>query len=183
MDDEQKVHFAIEVNTTSADISPHKNSVNLTAKVVRKAELELRGSTEPDQVFYGGEIVGESSMRYEEDIGSLVVHTYVVTNRGPWKARRVEVAVEWPYEVENGRAHGKWLLYLLETQVQGSGYCDTEDYVNPLKLRVSTDFMVRINFLGLSVNESVSFLSINLSHDIISLSFLFPCQRNMQLTN
>ena len=137
LDEEQKVHFAIEVNTTSSDISPHKNALNLTAKVVRKAELELRGSTEPDQVFYGGEIVGESSMRYEEDIGSLVVHTYVVTNRGPWKARRVEVAVEWPYEVENGRAHGKWLLYLLETQVQGSGYCDTEDYVNPLKLRVT----------------------------------------------
>ena len=87
-------------------------------------------------MFYGGEVRGESSMVYEEDVGSLVVHTYVVTNRGPWKARRVEVAIEWPYEVENGRHHGKWLLYLLETQVQGSGYCDTEDVVNPLKLRV-----------------------------------------------
>lgn len=136
LDDEQKVTFGIEVNTTSADISPHKNALNLMAKVVRKAELEVRGSTEPDQVFYGGEVRGESSMVYEEDVGSLVVHTYVVTNRGPWKARRVELAIEWPYEVENGRHHGKWLLYLLETQVQGSGYCDTEDVVNPLKLRV-----------------------------------------------
>lgn len=118
------------------------------AKVVRKAELEVRGSTEPDQVFYGGEVRGESSMVYEEDVGSLVVHTYVVTNRGPWKARRVELAIEWPYEVENGRHHGKWLLYLLETQVQGSGYCDTEDVVNPLKLRVRFFFFFSLLLLS-----------------------------------
>lgn len=110
--------------------------MNLTAQVVRVAELEIKGSTEPDQVFYGGDIKGESSMVYEEDIGSVVVHTYVVTNRGPWRARRLEVVIDWPYEIENQREHGKWLLYLLETQVQGNGYCETGELLNPLKLRV-----------------------------------------------
>jgi hypothetical protein len=88
-------------------------------------------------VFYGGEVKGESAMVYEEDVGSLVVHTYVVTNRGPWRAKRIEVAVEWPYEVENKRDHGKWLLYLVESPlVQGNGYCEMgPGMVNPLGLR------------------------------------------------
>ena len=137
MDDEQSISFHIEVNTTSSDISLEKNVVDLTAKVVRIAELEIRGTTEPDQVFYGGEIRGESSMVYEEDVGSLVLHTYAVTNRGPWKARRFEVVIDWPYEVENNREHGKWLLYLLDAQVMaGTGYCEPGDYKNPLGLRV-----------------------------------------------
>jgi len=141
LDDEQMITFHIEANTTSKDISPLKNVMNLTAKVVRVAELEIKGSTEPDQVFYGGDIKGESSMVYEEDIGSIVVHTYVVTNRGPWRARRLEVVIDWPYEVENQREHGKWLLYLLETQVQGNGYCETGEFLNPLKLRRKSDLV------------------------------------------
>ncbi|KAI1301767.1 Integrin alpha-PS1 [Halotydeus destructor] len=136
LDDEQSITFNIEANTTSADISPQRNFVNLVAKVVRVAELELRGSTEPDQVFYGGEVKGESAMVYEEDVGSVVVHTYVVTNRGPWKARRLEIVIDWPYEVQNNRDNGKWLLYLMETQVQGNGYCETsKEQLNPLGLR------------------------------------------------
>jgi len=46
------------------------------------------------------------------------------------------VVIDWPYEVENKKDHGKWLLYLMETQVQGSGYCETsQDQLNPLNLR------------------------------------------------
>ena len=48
--------------STSDDISPQQNAVTLNAKVVRIAELEIRGSSEPDQVFYGGEVKGESAM-------------------------------------------------------------------------------------------------------------------------
>ena len=103
----------------------------------RTAEVELMGSAEPDQVFYGGVIRGESSMLYEEDVGSVVVHSYVAANRGPWKVARMEVIIDWPYEAENNREHGKWLLYLLEAQVQGNGYCEIGDLTNPLKLRVS----------------------------------------------
>jgi len=71
-----------------------------------------------------------------------VVHTYVVTNRGPWRAKRLEVVIDWPYEVENKREHGKWLLYLMETQVQGSGYCETSaEQLNPLQLRVTIEIV------------------------------------------
>ena len=121
---------------TSHDISPHKNKIELLASVVRTAELEIKGSTEPEQVFYGGEVKGESSMVWEDDVGSLVTNTFVVTNRGPWQVRRLEVQIEWPLETKSSREHGKWLLYLMETQVQGIGYCEPGGSLNPLNLRV-----------------------------------------------
>ena len=34
---------------------------------------------EPVEVFYGGEIKGESAVEYENEIGSSVVHSYEVT--------------------------------------------------------------------------------------------------------
>lgn len=33
----------------------------------------------PEQVFYGGEIKGESAMTYFDDIGTRVMHTYQVS--------------------------------------------------------------------------------------------------------
>lgn len=32
----------------------------------------------PEQVFYGGEVKGESAMTYFDDIGTRVIHTYQV---------------------------------------------------------------------------------------------------------
>ncbi|RWS30056.1 integrin alpha-ps-like protein [Leptotrombidium deliense] len=106
--DISKLEINVEVNTTSNDISPQKNAVKLEAKVVRMAELELKGYADHHNVMYGGEVIGESAMKNEDDIGSVVTQSYVVHNRGPWKAKRVEIVVHWPYEVENHREHGKW---------------------------------------------------------------------------
>lgn len=75
---------------------------------------------------------------YEDDVGSSLTHNYVVTNRGPWRVKRVQVLIDWPYEVENGYRHGKHLLYLMEApQVTGNGYCELNpNWVNPLELKV-----------------------------------------------
>lgn len=35
----------------------------------------------PEQVFYGGEMKGESAMTYFDDIGTRVIHTYQVNNK------------------------------------------------------------------------------------------------------
>lgn len=40
----------------------------------------------PEQVFYGGEVKGESAMTYFDDIGTRVVHTYQV-----FKSSRLQV--------------------------------------------------------------------------------------------
>ena len=147
----------------------------MTAKVYRTAEIELMGSAEPDQIFYGGDIKGESSMFYEEEVGGVVVHSYVATNRGPWKARRLEVIIDWPYEVENNREHGKWLLYLLEAQVQGNGYCETGDLTNPLKLRVSLVALFLVYQVHVYVYATMSILCLTVFRQTrfsLSLSLL-----------
>lgn len=141
-DDETTLNIYVIGNTTSQDYSTDDNEINLMARIIRVAELDLKASSEPDHVFYGGEIKGESAMVYQDDIGSLVTHNYLVTNRGPSKARKVEIIIDWPFEVENGRHHGKHLLYLVEKpHVQGNGYCElNENFINVLDLKVKTHF-------------------------------------------
>lgn len=116
----------------------------------------------PSQVFYGGEIKGESAMKHFEDVGSSVVHTFQVNswlrirhfykinylfiislqiyNAGPWKAPHVEVYIDWPFQVGNDKPQGKWLLYLEDSPIiegAGGGICkliDSSNPINPLKL-------------------------------------------------
>lgn len=91
----------------------------------------------PIQVFYGGDIKGESAMKHYEDLGTQVIHTYQVwhfsrlfrqvdgsagikniifhlqiLNQGPWKAPYVDIEIDWPQQVGNDKPQGKWLLYL-----------------------------------------------------------------------
>lgn len=66
----------------------------------------------PDQVFYGGEVLPE--IRYRDEIGQAVMHSYEIYNGGPWKVPYLQVVVSWPYQVENGKQIGKWLLYMDE---------------------------------------------------------------------
>lgn len=69
-----------------------------------------RGAT--SYIFYGGAVKGESAMKYLDDIGSRVGHTYYVQNSGPGKIEYLEVHIEWPFQVANNKPLGKWLLYL-----------------------------------------------------------------------
>ncbi|RWS05411.1 integrin alpha-ps-like protein, partial [Dinothrombium tinctorium] len=134
-----KLNIFIEANTTSKNISPHKSTVSLEAKVVRMAELELKGYADRQSVLYGGKVRGESGMHFEDDIGSIVTHSFVVYNRGPWNVKRLEVVVNWPYEVESRREHGKRILYLMKRpEVQDDGDCILpHEKINPLNITES----------------------------------------------
>jgi hypothetical protein len=79
-------------------------------------------------------------MKYEDDIGNPVEHTFAVFNGGPWRVSKVTVTVSWPYEVENNRPHGKLLLYLMEKpRVEGIGECIVEPgQINPLGIQFRT---------------------------------------------
>jgi len=136
-DAETSLQIQILATTTSADKSVNDDLVTLTAEVIRNAELELSGNSEEQAVRYGGEIKGEAAIKFEDEIGSRVFHKYIVRNAGPWKASRIDVNISWPYQVENGREHGKWLLYLTGvpqvTGQGGKGYCLMgPEQVNPL---------------------------------------------------
>lgn len=65
----------------------------------------------PEHVFYGGPVKDNSFVKYRDEIGSRVLHTYQVFNSGPWKVSGLQVHIEWPYQVSTSE---KWLLYLDE---------------------------------------------------------------------
>jgi integrin alpha 7 len=68
-------------------------------------------------VFYGGVVRGESAIKYRDEVGTRVLHTYQVFNNGPWKVNQLEVHIDWPYQVANNKPQGKWLLYMDEKPV------------------------------------------------------------------
>ncbi|XP_013781408.1 integrin alpha-PS1-like [Limulus polyphemus] len=104
-------------------------------------EFNLPNISEPEQVFYSGEIKGETAMKKEDDIGSSLRHVYSLYNNGPSRVRQVDVVISWPYEIENEKKHGKWLLYMVGVPtVSGQGACVmSEKQVNPLDIEVDED--------------------------------------------
>lgn len=51
-------------------------------------------------------------MKYKDQPGTRLRHTYEVVNDGPWHVNNLEVHVEWPFQVANNKPLGKWLLYM-----------------------------------------------------------------------
>ncbi|CRK96534.1 CLUMA_CG009900, isoform A, partial [Clunio marinus] len=168
-DSEPQVKFIVFANTTSKQIEP-KSPIILKTNVVKQAELRIIGyETRPPQAFYGGEVKGESAMKYLDDIGNSILHTYDIVNEGPWRAPYVEVDIDWPHQVGNDKPLGKWLLYLEEMPIVESstgGECEIEDrFINPLKLEkklqaenLMTAEMIDTSLSGKRLNKSHSYI-------------------------
>ncbi|XP_047487333.1 integrin alpha-PS1-like isoform X2 [Penaeus chinensis] len=134
--DEKFIHFYVEANSSSTE-ERSKDRIQFVVEVIKRAEISILPSVAPEQVFYGGEVVGQSAINHMEEVGMEVTHKYVVDNRGPWRVDEAKVAILWPYQVENNKEQGKWLLYMTEVpSVDGAGECEVDSrYVNPLVLR------------------------------------------------
>ncbi|XP_045772971.1 integrin alpha-PS1 isoform X1 [Maniola jurtina] len=140
-DNEPSVIFTVWANSTSKEKRPGKKPEQVEALVIKNAELLIKGAARPEQVFYGGEVKGESAMTYFDDIGTRVIHTYQVFNEGPWRVSSVQVVISWPHQVASENAQGKWLLYPEDVPTvdgeadQRNGECFiSESEINPLKL-------------------------------------------------
>ncbi|VDL77756.1 unnamed protein product [Nippostrongylus brasiliensis] len=105
--------FAI-ANSTSKELTPDDNTWESELQIIKKAELELIGTSDPPLIRFGGETKDEAAIDLEEDIGVMVRHNYTLHNKGPWTVRNVVAKFEWPYQVESPRQKGKWALYLLD---------------------------------------------------------------------
>ena len=69
-------------------------------KVIIKADLKLEGFVDNDaQIFYKGDVIGESSVLFADQIGPVVRHNYLLSNNGPGKVSNASVRIRWPYEV------------------------------------------------------------------------------------
>lgn len=135
---ETLISFRFLVNTTSELVVD--SSTFLHCVIVRRAELKISGRGLPSTVYYGGTVRGESALRDVSEIGPLVQHRYLVTNYGPSEVDVVTVKISWPFQVENNKAQGKWLLYLTEhPQLKnGKGDCTVPAGLRPNPLNLTS---------------------------------------------
>ncbi|XP_074658698.1 integrin alpha-PS1-like [Tubulanus polymorphus] len=119
---DRDISIELGVNTSSSEKSPTDDYKIIPIRVIQKADIWLRGGSTPEQVFYGHPAVGESAIKFEDEIGYPLTQSYEVLNQGPGTIAYSTVEIYWPYEVENKRDQGKHLLYLIEKpQVEGKG--------------------------------------------------------------
>lgn len=133
-----RMTFIIWANTTSQD-TELQPPITTDINIIRAAELDIQGTARPEQVWYGGKVVGASEIKDESGIGSEVVHTYKVLNYGPYMVPDFNVLINWPLEAENHRKNGKYLLYItdlpkvsINNKDVGSCRPMSDNIVNPL---------------------------------------------------
>ncbi|KAJ1347733.1 hypothetical protein KIN20_002875 [Parelaphostrongylus tenuis] len=150
------LQFVAVVNSTSLEINEGDNVWSSELQIIKKAELELIGTSDPPLIRFGGEVKDESLMDLEEDIGVMVRHNYTLHNKGPWTVRSVLAKFDWPYQVESPHTKRKWALYLLDvptvTMLNTDGTVDIRrcsverklEFVNPLDhIKLNTKYTTR----------------------------------------
>ena len=113
-------------------------------------------------MFFGDRAASE--IKYRDEIGQALLHSYEVYNAGPWRVPYLSVVVSWPYQVENGKPVGKWLLYMDETpKVEGDGEC----LMDPRQVNV-LDLPKRPNFIEPPIEDFSRFAAVPTLSDVDS---------------
>ncbi|KAM9305694.1 integrin alpha-6 [Gastrophryne carolinensis] len=133
--DTKKLEIPLTLETTSSQTN--LGPVVARAQVEVELLLSVTGVADPSQVYFGGNVIGESAMKTEDDIGSLVKFDFSITNFGrPLRALGTAfLDIQWPKEIHNG----KWLLYLVRVDSRGLDPvpCQPAEEINPLKKKES----------------------------------------------
>uniref|UniRef100_A0A8B9JB81 Integrin alpha-2 domain-containing protein n=1 Tax=Astyanax mexicanus TaxID=7994 RepID=A0A8B9JB81_ASTMX len=135
---------AITIETTSLSVDllmstiseqPGLTTVTAFAKVVIELPLAVSGLARPHQLFFSGEVRGESAMKTLDDVGSEVEYEFMVTNTGPsvQTLGSAFLNIMWPHELANG----KWLLYPSGLHIEGhpQTHCTPKSALDPRGLR------------------------------------------------
>ncbi|XP_017852272.1 integrin alpha-PS1 isoform X2 [Drosophila busckii] len=140
----REMSFYIFANTTSSLVGKQLPERTLTVRVVRRAELTLRGWVNPEQSFYSGASKLQETPTELDHVGSPLVHTYSIFNEGPSAAPKVLLTIYLPLRLEDKPdeelSHGEDVKYLLYLEAQpsnetGFGNCHVApEHINPLKL-------------------------------------------------
>uniref|UniRef100_A0A4W5RJM7 Integrin, alpha 6b n=1 Tax=Hucho hucho TaxID=62062 RepID=A0A4W5RJM7_9TELE len=122
-------------NPFKRDSEQKVGGVKAKAKVVIELQLSLTGVAKPSQVYFTGEVKGESDMKSEGDIGSPIEYEFRVINLGkPLKTYgTASLIINWPKET----VEGKWILYLVKMDSQGLEQitCSPDREINPLTVK------------------------------------------------
>ncbi|XP_070832343.1 integrin alpha-6 isoform X1 [Chaetodon trifascialis] len=129
--DTTEIDIDLQLQTTSvqANIVP----IRVRAKVIIELPLSVTGEASPNQVSFGGVVKGESAMKTEEEIGSLINYTFKINDL--WKSLtssvKASLHIQWP----KWNKDGKWLLYLVKITATGPQdiLCSPESEISSLK--------------------------------------------------
>ncbi|KAG7464019.1 hypothetical protein MATL_G00182810 [Megalops atlanticus] len=129
--DTKEIEIDLQLETTSEQ--KNLGLVKAKAKVVIELLLSVSGVAKPSQVYFGGKTVGESAIKSEDEIGSLIEYEFRINNLGkPLKSfGTASLNILWPKENKDG----KWLLYLVNVKTDGLDKipCTPADAINPVK--------------------------------------------------
>ncbi|XP_053122442.1 integrin alpha-6 isoform X2 [Hemicordylus capensis] len=133
--DTKDLDIILNMETTS--IQDNLDPITASAKVFIELLLSLTGVVKPSQVYFGGNVAGESAMKHEDDIGSLIEYEFRITNLGkPLKTfGTASLDIMWPKEIKGG----KWLLYLvsISSKELKELQCEPQKEINPLRIEMS----------------------------------------------
>ncbi|KAF7215846.1 integrin alpha-6 isoform X1 [Nothobranchius furzeri] len=130
---EFEINLQLQTTSDQSDLFP----VKVRSKVIIEIPLSVSGEAKPNQVSFGGVVKGESAMKTEEEIGSLIHFTFRINNL--WTSLhpsvRASLLIHWP----KSNKDGKWLLYLVKVTSRGPEkvVCSPESEINSLKLTQS----------------------------------------------
>ncbi|KAJ0070270.1 hypothetical protein NL108_007591 [Boleophthalmus pectinirostris] len=126
--DTEEMNIDLELQTTSVQ---ENIAFSVKVRVIIEVPLTVTGLVNTNTVHFGGTVIGESAMKTEEDIGSLISYKFTINNL--WKkSTPASLYIHWPKSVKNG----KWLLYLVKiTAKEGTKdiICTPKSEINPLK--------------------------------------------------
>lgn len=123
----EKYEISVNVTTTSVEENTDDNFVVLHFRVMIETDIHVFGFSDPTSVYFGGEVRGASSIKFEDQIGSEVKHSYEIKNRGDAPVVSSTLVVHWPYELQSDYPDGKYVLYILEApMLQGEGVCHVD---------------------------------------------------------
>ncbi|XP_068184928.1 integrin alpha-6 [Antennarius striatus] len=123
-----EIDIDLQLQTTS--VQENIVPIKVKAKVITELPLSVTGEASPNQVSFGGFVKGESAMKTEEEIGSLINYTFRINNL--WKSSvKASLRIHWP----KWNKDGKWLLYLVKISATGLQeiLCSPESEINPLQ--------------------------------------------------
>ncbi|XP_041857884.1 integrin alpha-6 isoform X2 [Melanotaenia boesemani] len=126
-----EIDLKLQTTSDQKDISHLK----VKLKVIIELPLSVSIKANPNHVSFGGVVKGESAMKTDEEIGSLINYTFTINNL--WKSLgpsvRASLHIHWP----KSNKDGKWLLYLVKISSNGPEkiHCTPESEINPLKLK------------------------------------------------
>jgi hypothetical protein len=152
--------FVVSVQATSENAENNSTladniAVSADHQIIAEAKIGVEGVAFPERMLVDLSKPSVDVNRIpttELHIGlHHVNHTFVVINDGPSSVEKAVLTVQWPGKVTNNR----YLLYIMDIRLVGSGVCQTQGLINPANLTTVDELEAQKNQSSVGVGEEV----------------------------